>query len=102
MIKEGDIITAYHKGIHKVIRIEQRFYTSENEISTSFKNIKKVGDEMNSLVYYKQIMTNDGNLVNTNTIKCCDILFCKSIETYLKDLKNIINLIEDNLKNMDV
>ncbi len=54
--KVGDVITAYHKGIHRITSIEPRKGTTP-------------------LIYYKKMFTYDGAKAPA-TKNCCDEGFC--------------------------
>jgi len=71
-LEVGDIITAYHKGYHRVTNIEPRY------VVNSFDPRQKIGDEYASLIHYQQLMTND---FSPRTGKhCCDESYCRKID----------------------
>lgn len=93
----GDIIRAYHKGFHRVTRIERRYCNHNipchrSEYMSSVPTDQHV--EMNSLIYYKVIM-HDTFRPAKGGIKCCDSSYCKKYtpelleEERLSELKRI-------------
>ena len=73
-LKVGDIITAYRKGIHIITKIEHRFFTEKD---TDYGN---VGEEYNSLIYYKQLVTGKFKEVKSKREYCCDEHYCTVID----------------------
>lgn len=71
-LKPGDLIWAYHKGIHEVIAIERRFH----EANSSYGN---EGEEYNSLISYKQRFDGAGNPKQGRKEKRCDAAFCVKV-----------------------
>ena len=74
----GDIITTYHKGFWQVTKIERRFVTADMLRYSSYKN-SSVGDEYNSTLHYKQILTADLNKPRGSIFKECDEAYCKRV-----------------------
>ena len=78
----GDIITAYHKGYHRIIQISRRFYDN--------------GFERGSLISYKLVADSYGNLKpKSKVIHECDILFCELAQ---KEIKNRIKVLQNVYK----
>ncbi len=74
-VEVGDFIRAYHKGIHKVTKIERRFKPIEPYIGSQCSK-----DEYSSLVHYVTII--DGNMnikKKPGKEQCCDARFCKLV-----------------------
>lgn len=81
----GDLVLAYHKGIHQVIEIERRFLNASDLTYGSYKG-KKVGDEYTPLLHYKKIATPDFKRCKTQTENSCDAYYCKKIDAkYFKE-----------------
>jgi len=74
-IKPGDLITAYHAGFHVVVKVERRFVTKADEERYDGRH-GKAGDEYNSLVYYKTVMSAKYKPSKSKKEKCCDAAFC--------------------------
>ena len=83
-LKEGDLILAYHSGIHRVFKIERRF------VKTGAMVLK---DELSSLIHYETILTATGK--KTKKLNRCDARFCQKLtadfitESRKKELKAI-------------
>lgn len=75
-LKVGDLITAWHAGIHQVTRIEKTYYRAVYEIPPTLRGIKQVGDEGSPLVYYAQRFTKDFRPVNGKRERYCGIAEC--------------------------
>lgn len=75
-LKEGDLILAYHAGIHRVTKIEQRFYTKDDIFV--HRGEQKAGAEYSSLIFYLTVMNSSGKKVN-NRINSCDAQFCTKL-----------------------
>ncbi len=87
-IKIGDIITAYHKGYHKVTQIERRFFDKRDLQFDVYKNQKvynnqKVGDELSPLIHYVRIATASGKHVY-GPKQSCDYTHCQNAQTSIK------------------
>lgn len=89
-MKVGDIITAYHKGYHRLDRIERRFLTQEYVNRYGVYKVNKTGDELSPLFHYTQIA--DSKLNPKKGSKCCDALFCKLAKTSIDE--EILSLTE--------
>ncbi len=91
-MKVGDIITTYHSGFHKLIRIERRFYT-ERDVFYSYKD-KKVGDEYSPIFVFTKVADAKGNITKGKKEQACDSSFCKlavdSIEERLTEMEEIM------------
>ena len=100
------MITAYHAGYHKITRIVKRWENktkdtdyARNAYSIMGEFTDECGKEINSLIYYKQILDSKGNPKKSQE-KCCDIDFCKpaldsvqkEIETYTEIIQKLSNL----------
>jgi hypothetical protein len=82
-IKVGDIIRSYHKGYHRVVKVEQRFLT-EMEIHHGHKGT--LGEEWSSLIHYVQVAKDDGDKVTTKKpVKQSDAGWCHLAKDYLND-----------------
>jgi len=51
-LQVGDLIFAYHKGVHQVIKIQRR-YLNPNDLRYDVYKNNKIGDEYNALIHYK-------------------------------------------------
>jgi hypothetical protein len=69
----GDIVTAYHKGYHRITKIERRFYTKGEPKSDG----KKVGDEYSPLICYDYILNSEYKPRKGNN--CCDSQFVRKM-----------------------
>lgn len=83
-IQVGDIITAYRKGWHRVVKVTER------PNSTSY-------------IEYQMVMYADGRLSKGKATMGCDGSYCKKwdeeqIDQYLKDQVNFCTEISDKLK----
>ena len=71
-IKVGDLITAYHKGIWRVITIETRKNNSP-------------------LFHYRQVLTQSYK-PGKNMVRCCDASYCMKVDdAYIQKLQDDIN-----------
>jgi hypothetical protein len=97
--KLGDIITTYHKGYWKLIEIQRRFYT-KNENADYLKRInKKIGDEYSPIFVYEQVLTAAFETPNRKKPlrKECDAQWCRKLTT------EVINeMIEDMNKKTSI
>lgn len=89
-IKEGDLITAYHAGYHRVTKIERRFYTESYK--QRFHNAV-VGEEYSPLIYYYTVANSKFKKVNSKKDKCCDASYCRLVD--------IDQLIEEEASNFN-
>lgn len=100
--KIGDIITAYRKGIHEITDIKNRFYERQEEIPSIYPNAV-IGDEYNSLVYYRTLLTDKGTLCKqSKVIHVCDAAYCDPFEVFIKSEEERIQRFKDNLKTVTV
>lgn len=60
-LKTGDLITAYHKGYHEIVTIEER-------------------NDCAPLVYFKTRFKSDGEPTNSKKIMMCDMGYCRHAE----------------------
>ena len=74
-IVEGDLITAYHKGFHKVTGVERRFHTKEDEK----RNYGKEGNEYSSLILYQTVLNAKYGVSKGKKVKRCDSAYCKKV-----------------------
>lgn len=84
-LKVGDVIRAYHKGYHVVTDIERRFHTQDDVSRYPSKNLK-VGQEYNSLIHYRTVLTASFKPVKyskSKAIQTCDSQFCKKLTSKL-------------------
>lgn len=79
-LKCGDIITAYHKGIHQITSIQSR-------------------DGQAPLFNYRTIMTDSFKKTNKKTIKTCDASYCGRVD--VMQLKETIKMLEDLIVMVD-
>jgi hypothetical protein len=86
-IKVGDLITSYRKGFYRVVEIERRYYTDDDE--TSFDFLEKqsghrphIGDERNPRVISRKILNTKYN--KSVGIDSCDATFCSKIDLQTK------------------
>lgn len=75
-LKPGDIITAYAKGIHQVIKIERRFVKKDEEWMV--KRGLKVGDEYPALIHYLRRLNSNGGKAPNQEL-CCDASYCTKL-----------------------
>ena len=73
-LQVGDIIKAYHAGIHRLTKIEPRFYTKEDDK----RDWGKLGQEYTSLIYYDRVLNNHFKKSNRKDL-CCDAAYCKKL-----------------------
>jgi hypothetical protein len=95
-LKVGDVIVAYHKGYHRITKIERRFITKqEAETGYARENGLKEGDEYSSLIHYDAIIDSKGNMLSGKKKNNCDAEFCSlaltDVVEQIKILKNIQN-----------
>lgn len=95
-MKVGDIITAYHKGYHRLDRIEKRYITEDLLRYDVYKD-KKLGDEISPLFHYTTLLDSNGN--PKKKTQCCDAAFCRlateSIADEIVELEERIELLKD-------
>ena len=96
-LKVGDLVLAYHNGIHRIDKIERRFYSAEEiQRYPTLQHFGYVGgDEYPPLVSYTQVLTKDFKKSKKKTNQC-DASFCRKVdENYIDNLeleyKNNIN-----------
>jgi len=82
-IAEGDIITTYHKGYWRLVKIQRRFLTKDDisrfgGASGPYAG-KKVGDEYSPIFVYEQVMTENFKPVTRKTRKECDASYCQKV-----------------------
>lgn len=85
-MKEGDLITTYHKGFFRLKRIERRFFTEHD----------KLGEEYSPLYFFTQEYDANGNPKVSNVEKSCDAQFCKPAKEAIElELTNSISKINN-------
>lgn len=94
--KIGDLITAYHAGIHKIIKIERRFYKDENDIPLMYRDQRKPGDEYSPLIWYKKVLQENGELSKDTKEKVCDASYCKYATDLIRKKEQELNKLKDN------
>lgn len=72
---KGDLVTGYHKGFHKVTRVERRFRTKEDEK----RNYGKEGEEYSSLIHYKTVLNASHGVSKGTKEKACDSAYCEKV-----------------------
>ena len=88
--KVGDLITAFNNGVHEIVNIERRFYETENDIPSSLKGVKSIGDEYSALIYYKKILNANG--IKAKSIEqSCDVGFCNHFSDFIKEKEEELN-----------
>jgi hypothetical protein len=80
-IKVGDLITAYHSGYHKLLRIEPRKANPP-------------------LFYYKTVFRDDGTPVNSKAPKSCDASYCRFAAPEIKQKIAMLNNILYGLQTL--
>lgn len=91
-MKIGDLITAYHSGIHEIINIQERWnHKNDVMLPCFYEYNENCGDKIGDLVTYVQIANSQGKLLKTNKEKSCDIFWCKPLQEYIDNLENTIN-----------
>lgn len=99
-LKPGDIIAAYHKGIHQVVKIERRFVKKDEEWMV--KRGLKVGDEYSALIHYLRRLNSSGNKAPNQELRC-DASFCTKLtaehlnEQHAKTMKKADKLRDQTL-----
>lgn len=91
--KVGDLITTYHKGVWRIIKIERRFYKDERDIPSFYKNERKVGDEYSPIIHYERVCTFDGK--ETKGKGKCDAQYCEYVDKYIESEYERIELLLD-------
>lgn len=101
-LKKGDLITAYHKGIWRVTKIERRFYTQKDIGGRLLPDGSqaKPGDEYNSLIYYHLVMSSDYKLVKSKRKNFCDASFCWRIDKFIASERNKLDELEQQLEKL--
>jgi hypothetical protein len=103
-LKPGDIITAYEKGTHEVIRIERRFYTKEliDGFPTAFGD-KAVGDEYNPMIVYRRRLNSKGKVLKSKKEISCDSSYCHKVtlDTIAKEYYRVVDQAEKLKKAME-
>jgi len=99
-IKVGDLITSYHKGIHKVTKIVPRFHTSSTALYSG--NTGLIGKEYESQIYYNQVADAKGN-PRKGRERSCDATYCKlaivDLREQVKELHETISRLEEIIRN---
>jgi hypothetical protein len=101
-MKIGDIISAYHKGYHKITKISKRWNALSNSMYTIYDeyNSETCGEQINDLIYYITLFDSNGKPIKSDKEKCCDSAFCKMAdETISNEISNHLEKIE-NLRNL--
>lgn len=91
----GDVIKAYHAGYHVVTDVKRRFVTA-SLLATFPKIYSHVGQEINSIISYRQILTSKYKVSKSKKVKSCDAAYCeKMTKDYLiRERDHLINKIE--------
>lgn len=72
----GDFITAYHGGIHELVKIE------------------------NNLAFYCQRFTANGNVRNSKKVECCSVAFCRPAIGFVRKRLAEIKIEMENLQKL--
>lgn len=94
-IKVGDLITAYHAGIHRVIEIERRFHESTSTIPSDEPDTK-IGDEYSPIIKYELVLRENGEIPKVTKINSCDYYYCKPAYKFIvakNEENNLLNKI---------
>jgi hypothetical protein len=76
-IQVGDIIRTYHKGIHRVTKIESRVVTEANQ---KYYPNQEVGHNWTPLFHYEKILDADLKPTrNKGQTNCCDASYCSRV-----------------------
>lgn len=95
--KIGDLITAYHSGIHRITEIKRRFYNSESDIPSFLKDIKKVGDEYSPLIHYEKVLQEDGEFPKKGKkVNSCDASYCDFATEFIRNQERKLNKLKEN------
>jgi hypothetical protein len=95
--KVGDLITAYHSGIHRITEIERRFYKDENDIPSFLRNDKKVGDEYAPIIWYEKVLQENGEIPTKGKKKNrCDGSYCEFATEFIRKEERKLNKLKDN------
>jgi hypothetical protein len=70
-IKVGDLITAYHKGYHRVTAVTRRF-------GPQYASNRSAGDEQSPLITYDQVLDSNGKQKKRAGLDC-DAAFCRKV-----------------------
>lgn len=96
-MKIGDLITAYHSGIHKIINIQERWNHKDSVMLPYFYEYNEnCGNKIGDLITYVKIANDEGEIINSKKELCCDILFCKPLSNCIERLEKRLN----KLKNL--
>jgi hypothetical protein len=74
--KKGDVITAYHAGYWRVIKVIRRFY-DEHDVKYGRGAL---GQEYSPLLQYEKIMNKNFTVPAKATLQECDASFCKVVD----------------------
>lgn len=80
-IKVGDIITAYHKGYHRVVEVKRRFHNPNVPSYDRFyySDVETPDHvEMNSLITYVKVLTDDFKVAPRKKAQC-DASYCRIV-----------------------
>lgn len=98
-MKKGDLITAYHSGIHKVINIQERWNDKRNTmLPVHYEYNENCGNKIGDLITYVKVADINGKPINSIKELSYDIAFCSSLSIHIKRIKNTIKQLE-KLKN---
>lgn len=96
-MKKGDLITAYHSGIHKVVNIQERWNDKRNVmLPVHYEYNENCGDKIGDLITYVKVADINGKPINSTKELSCDKFFCKPLSVYIEDLEKRLN----KLKNL--
>ena len=73
-IKDGDLILAYHSGVHRAHKVERRFRSKDDHYVKS--GAYPEGEYM-ALIHYETVLTGSGKKVKKQN--CCDAGFCTKL-----------------------
>jgi hypothetical protein len=94
-MKKGDLITAYHSGIHKVVNIQERWNNRKDPmLPVYYEYNENCGDKIGDLVTYTKVADTNGKPINSTKEYSCDIAFCNSLSSHIENIKNTIKQLE--------
>ena len=101
-IKVGDIITAYHKGYHRVAKVTKRYWTDAD--AKLFPGKFTVGEEYSSLIEYVPMLNSNGTKSTRKDPYECDAYYCSpainEIDRQIEKLEQTKNVLEEFKKSI--
>ena len=98
-LKPGDLIFALEDGVHRVLKIERRFYKRGYP---GHSNQKFIGQEYNSLIHHEKILTKDMRVALLRGPHAADSSHCSKIDEELLDKVEEIEINEARAKKKKI